>query len=92
MGNQFIPNPFINRSCNKRIINGYQLFIQSNPTPDGEADPIVKTTWAPSGSSGVHLEIGEELSVGPRVVDAEEMYLELVGRVDALTNGASSSH
>lgn len=53
-------------------------FYFRNPTPDGAADPILNITWPASGSSGLHLEIGQELSVGERPVDAREMYLKLL--------------
>ena len=47
------------------------LLFCRNPTPNGKNDTVLQNiNWPPSGSSGLHLEINEQLSVGPRPTDA----------------------
>ncbi|KAJ8664462.1 hypothetical protein QAD02_006124 [Eretmocerus hayati] len=64
--------PFLNLPLdNPRIIQARQRMVRlwanfakfGNPTPMGDVDELLKVTWPPSGSSGQHLNFGEELSI-----------------------------
>ncbi|XP_015586106.1 cholinesterase 1 isoform X2 [Cephus cinctus] len=65
-----------------RIVRMWTNFAKyGDPTPRGTDDSLLNVFWPGSGSSGIHLEIGDELSVGPRPINLRVRLYELGTKV-----------
>lgn len=59
------------------------FFNFRNPTPFGERDPLLNVTWPKSNENGLFLDIGRNLTVGPRPINERVNKFELAGLGDS---------
>ncbi|KAJ8687731.1 hypothetical protein QAD02_023525, partial [Eretmocerus hayati] len=71
-----------------RTIDRYVKLITNfakygNPTPEDRKDELLNITWPQAGTEGLHLEINEELSVGPRPITDQIRSIQKAGAVSS---------